>query len=67
MSNSGSRGASPRLYWITSEGIAAVNETESCRCRPQINGGFLECLSCGTVYAQLSQMSMGLVNDRKRA
>lgn len=41
-------------YVVTDQGRAALLEP-SCDCKPQIDGGFIKCRACGTVYALLKQ------------
>lgn len=49
-------------YVVTDAGRDAANDSDGCRCVPQVDGGLLACSSCGTVYAVLRQTAM--FNDR---
>jgi hypothetical protein len=47
--------AASRGYVLTDAGRALMRDHDVCRCVPLIDGGFIHCRECGTVFGLLRE------------
>jgi hypothetical protein len=54
-------------FVLTPRGALDWRNAETCECRPRVNGGFIECPECGTVYGLLrDQVERGSMGSREK-
>jgi hypothetical protein len=54
-----SRSVAAKSGWVITDAGRQALAGDTCKCQPTIQGNFLLCRDCGTVYGLLSQAEFG--------